>query len=147
MLALNDQTKGSNVSPAEWNGFLSEVQNAIEDTGITLDADNLNQLGEAISNYMLRSTFYTGGGTAAAQTLTKMAGLEAPDSYRVGMRVFWRPSNDSVNGGTTIAVDGMVAKTLLQEDGTAITDAIPDLDADRDAEARYDGTNFLLIGF
>ena len=49
--------------------------------------------------------------------------------------------------GTTIDVNGMGAKTLQQEDGTAITDALPDLDVNRDAEARYNGSVFFLIGF
>jgi len=148
MLALDTQTQGSNVSPTEWNGMLSEIQNLIEDVGITISTiplTKLFQLSQAIGDYCDRSTWYTGAGTAAAQTLTSLGNIEGPDSYANGMRVRWRPSNASVAGGTTINVNAMGAKTILKEDGVTAL-AANDLLATKDAEARYNGTNFLLIG-
>lgn len=146
MLALDNQSIGSNVSPSEFNQLPSEIQNTIEDTQQTLDTTILEQLGRAISDYVMRGIFYTGGGTAAAQTLATIGSMESPPAYRHGMRVKWRPSNASVGGGTTIDVNSLGVKTLEQEDATAII--ANDLITTKDAEARYDsGADvFFLIG-
>lgn len=143
MKDMNGQVTGGNLPAADFNEIASEVQNVIEDAGITLSTSFTNQLAEAIAHYSAISTFYTGGGAANAQTLTPIPSLEAPPAYVDGMRVHWRPSLANT-AATTIDVDSLGAKALVTEAGVALVGA--ELATTADAEARYDGTSFRLIG-
>ena len=143
MKALNGQSTGSSISASDWNQLPSEIQNVIEDAGLTLADGVVIQLAIAISHYVARSDFYTGAGTANAQTLTPIGSIEVPDAYLIGMRVRWRPSNNNT-GAATIDVDGLGAQTIVQEDGSTAL-AAGNLNTARMSEAWYDGTNFVLV--
>ena len=46
---LNDKVLGGNLPAIEWNQVPSEIQNVIENLGISLSNGDLNQLGKAIA--------------------------------------------------------------------------------------------------
>jgi hypothetical protein len=143
---LNDKITGGNLSATEWNEVPSELQNVIEQLGHTLSAGDLNQLGKAIAGYGASGDFYTGGGTADAQTLTKIGTKQAPAFLTDGMRVRWRPSVNNT-GAATINVNALGVKSIVLEDASAL--AAGDLSTTRDALARYDLANdrFVLANY
>ena len=61
---LNDKVTAGTLTAAEWNQVPSEIQNVIENLGITLSGADLNQLGKGIAGYIANGTFYTDSGAA-----------------------------------------------------------------------------------
>jgi len=135
---LNDKITGGTLSAAEWNQVPSELQNVIEQLGLALSNGDLNQLGKAIAGYVGGGDFYTGGGAANAQTLTKIGTKQAPAVLLDGLRVRWRPSVNNT-AGATINVNSLGAKSVVREDASALS--ANDLGTTRDALARYDLAN------
>lgn len=143
---LNDKITGGTLSAAEWNQVPSELQNVIEQLGLALSNGDLNQLGKAIAGYGAAGDFYTGGGAADVQTLTKIGTKQAPASYVDGMRVRWRPSANNT-GAATINVNSLGAKSIVDEAAAALVAG--DLSTTRDALARFDLANdrFVLANY
>jgi hypothetical protein len=138
---LAGKITGGSVTAAEWNQLPTEVQNLIVAAGMALTNGDLDQLGKAVATYSAMGQFYTGSGPADVYVATKQAGFQAPPSYFTGMVVRFRPSATNT-GAATVDVDGLGAKTIKREDGSVLMAG--DLDTDKDAYLRYDGTDFLL---
>lgn len=138
---LNDKVTDGTLTADEWNQIPSEIQNVIEAWNQTLISGDVNQLGKGIAAYAAAGQFYTGSGTANAHIATKLSGIQAPPEYSTGMVVRFRPSNANT-AAATINVDSLGIKSIKKEDGSALGPG--DLDTNRDAWIRYDGTNFLL---
>ena len=82
--------------------------------------------------------YYADSGTASAWAIT--TGLSI-GSYTAGQT--WRIKlANSVTGATTLAVDGLAAKTVLKAGGTAL--ASGDFISGQVVEVVYDGTNFQM---
>ena len=86
------------------------------------------------------SIYYIGGGgTAQAQTATLSP---AVGSLTNGLVVNWLPLHANTGSGTTLAVNGLSAITIVKTGGSAV--AANDLTTTAIATAIYDGTNFEL---
>lgn len=124
---------------AEWfNGYQEEAVAAVEAAGITLDGGKTNQLASALA---VGAGSLAAAGTANAIALTIPLWPDAV--YASGRRVrFWASAANT--GATTIAVNGMAAKSVKRRDGSALqANDIPAAGAY--CEAIYDGTNFQLL--
>lgn len=138
MRDLNDKVTGGTLTAAEWNDVPSELQNIIEDMGITLSAADLDQVGKAIAGYVGSADFYSETGAADAYVATKIGAKQAPvalDAVHDGLMVRFRPGNANT-GASTLNVNGLGAKDLIREGGAALS--ANDLETTRDAVCRYD---------
>ncbi len=129
---------------AEFIQIPEEMQAIIQGLGITLDSADGTQMASAIAMMCGASDYFTGAGTANAQTLTTVAPKEEIRSYITGGRVRWLPSNANTSGTVVIDVDGVGSKSLVAEDGVSSI-GIGNLNTVRYAEAVYDGTNYRLL--
>lgn len=139
---LDDKVTGGAVTAAQWNQVPGEIQNVITSSGQTLSGGDLNQLGKGVADYVARSSHYTGGGTADAQTCTPHGSLLAPNAYAEGMEIRWTPTNTNATATPTVNVNSLGAKTIVNSEGGALT--VGQLSTVRDAVAVYDGTDFRL---
>lgn len=108
---LNNKATNDQLSASEWNGTRSEVQNIIENAGLTLSAGDQNQLGKAIADYLGNADFYTDSGTANAHVLNSVSSNQSPTALKDGMRVRYRV-NVTNTGATTVAVAGLTTKAV-----------------------------------
>jgi len=143
MKDLTGQVNGTDsILDTEWNPMYQEWKNIIVDMVAAMNASSSDQIGQALAEAVSRSNFYTGGGTAQAQTAAVVGGIQGLSKLTNGATVRWRPSVNNTGAAATVAVNGLTAKTILHEDGSAIIAG--DLSTTRDAQVRYDGTNFRL---
>ncbi len=108
---LNNKATNDELSASEWNGTRSEVQNIIENAGLTLSAGDQNQLGKAISDLVANADSFIGAGTANAHVISVLSSNQAPTAYKDLMRVRYRPSITNT-GAVTVAVAGLAAKAV-----------------------------------
>ncbi len=131
------------------NDIIKEIQGAVTDTGqalinLAVSADN-TQLSTAVSRYAAAGTFYTGGGTGNAQTLTTIGSYKGTGAYQDGQEVRWMASNANT-AAVTIDADSIGVVDLTKEGGAPlVSDAI---DTTVMNVARYNASagRFELIG-
>ena len=107
----------------------TNVANAAALTQYLTASQAFAQVGEYVA---------TVGGSANAVTLTTGFSLSA---YAAGQTFLFKVATSN-SGATTINVDGLGAKTVLRQEGTALQSS--DLYADAFARVTYDGTYFKL---
>jgi hypothetical protein len=141
MYDLNDKANGSVLTPTQWNNFLSEIQNVIEDLGITLDGGQEDQLGEAIASYAMGGSFFDeANSTANVYVCTTVGNRQGPQNLGAnadGMMARFRPSAAN-SGASTVNVNGIGVKDLKREDDTAVQSG--DILTTRDVFMRWDYT-------
>ena len=129
------------LTAAEWNQLANELKNFIDShTAQTPASGDLNQLSKGVAQFSASSDYYTGGGTANAQTLT-IVGRPGATALATGLRVRWKPSVANT-GAATIDVNGLGATSITRFDGTVLQAG--DIAVGRFAEAWYEGGNFRL---
>jgi len=129
------------LTAAEWIDVAQELKNLIESySAQTSSSGDLTQLSKAIAQFGNVSDYYTGGGTANAQTLTIVARPGAV-AYVTGLRVRWKPTATNT-GAATINVNGLGAQTITRFDGTVLQAG--DIATGRYAEAWYEAGAFRL---
>lgn len=119
MQDLNDKITGGLLTAAEWNELPSEVQNIIEQTGQTLSALDLNQLGKGVAGYSAYGDFYDDTGAVNAYVLTVIGTKQAPTAYVDGFRVRFVTDNTNT-GASTINVAGLGVKAIEKVSSGAI---------------------------
>lgn len=117
MESLNTKITGGTLTAAEWNQPMSELQNIIEDTGQTLSAVDLNQLGKGLAHYVARGAFYTDSGAANAYVLSAIGNLQSIQSYEEGQSFAFIPDNPNAAGSNTINIVALGVKDLKDENG------------------------------
>ena len=146
---LNDKITGNSLAAAEWNQPASEIQNIIEALGIALSNGDLDQLGKALASLVATADYYDEtGSSATTYVATKIGakqGLHALSAVTDGARIRFRPGTNNSGAAPTIAVNGLAAKTIVREDGSALQAG--DLSTERDAILRYKQSvdDFLLL--
>ena len=141
----NDGATGDGILPAiEWNQLATEIQSIITSVGTSLSSGDLTQLGDALASFAQGRTFWgtdTGSGTAyvVATVNTTHPGV----GLFTGMTIKFRPATNNTGAAPTVAVNGLAATDIIREDGSALVAG--DLSTSRDAEIRYDGTDFRLL--
>jgi hypothetical protein len=148
MQDLNDKVTNGGVSAAgklasgEWNQVASELQNAITASGLALDGGVLTQLLVAITKFASgQSTWCTDSGSSSAYVLTPL--YTVSNVLFSGLTLKFRPANNSTVVAPTVNYNGTGAKTIKNEAGDGLV--VGDLSTLRDAEIRYDGTDFRLL--
>lgn len=121
--------KTDNVDELPANGFNSivdELENAVTDSGQTLDASSETtpdpsptQLSRAITEASQSADFYTDSGAADAYVLTAAGNWRQSTAYRNGQHFRFLPTNANT-GASTINVSGLGVKTLENVNGTAL---------------------------
>jgi len=125
MQDLNDKNTGNSLSANEWNQQPTELQNIIEQRGITLSGLDLNQVGKAIAGYAANGSFFTDSGAANNYVLTPISLIQAPPNYRDGDEIVFLPANNSTGLPCTVNRAGAGVKSLKDQTGGLIAqDAI-----------------------
>lgn len=128
----------------EWNQAAKELEEVIESVGQTLNSGDTEQLIKAIVR-ISQGYGYWGTDTGAANAYvvgSLFSGFTALGLF-VGMTIKFRPANNSTVTNPTANVFGTGAITVLNEQGGALS--VGDFSTSRDAEMRYDGTNWRLL--
>lgn len=139
MLNLTDQVNGIDSCDAvlEWNTFKNETQNAILDTGQTLESGTPanKQLQIAMSIYATSAPYFNCTNTGDAYSLSIVGSKQANNVYVDGELIRFRPSANNT-GASTISRSGLSVKDIVLQDGTT---ALPagSLRTTYDALARY----------
>lgn len=144
MQDLNDKVTGNLVTAAEWNQMPSELQNLIEGVGQTLSGADLLQLSKAAAAYAAGGDFYAASGTNTV-ALAAVGSKSVPHAYFNGMRVRFRPANEST-GAVTVAVGALAAKALRLEDDSALVGGELNVGVEAEAVYHLSTDRFRLVG-
>ena len=126
----------------EWNEAATELQNVITDDGTVLSSGVLTQLIAAIAQLSRGRSFWgTDSGSGSAYIVTGIS--SAAVTLFAGFTIKFRPANNNTVVSPTVNFNGSGVKTITNEAGAPLV--IGDLNTLRDAELRYDGTNFRLL--
>ncbi|MEE9222975.1 MAG: hypothetical protein V3V40_05920 [Nitrosomonadaceae bacterium] len=108
------------LTAVEFNNYIDELENAVTNTGQTLDATgtDVTQLSKAASIYAAGSDFYTATGTNT-YVLSTVGSFLAPVAYFDGMRVRAVIGNANT-GASTVNVDSLGAKNVFNS-GAALS--------------------------
>ena len=126
MQLLNDKIDGEgspeNTLPAvEWNQVPSELQNLIENFGITLTNGDLNQLGKAVAGYVASGNLYTDSGAANAYVLAQLGTKQIHPDYEDGDLAEFVALSPS-SGASTVNIAGKGVKNIKHSDGSDTQD-------------------------
>lgn len=113
---LNNYITGDTLTAAKFVQPMSELQNVIEDTGQSLSAGDLNQLGKGISDYVANGAFSTDSGAADAYVLTTIGSKQSPTAYTDGMVIDFVAGNDNT-GASTVNAYGLGVKNIKLSGG------------------------------
>lgn len=119
MRSLNGKTTGSTLTASEWNDMPTELQNMITDTGQSLSAGDLDQVGKAVSNYIANADYYTVGGTPDVITLAQVGTKQPVTAYVDGMKIRFRPTGANT-GAVTVNVSSLGARDLRNINDVAL---------------------------
>lgn len=111
MRLIPPKINGDTVQDFEWNPAQQEIQNAVTDTGQTLDANDNYQLSKTVSNYVSSGDYYLDSGSANAYVLSPIGSKKTPTSYIDGLRLRFIPANNNTST-TTISISGLSTKNL-----------------------------------
>lgn len=123
-IPIKQDNVGDTLPAGDFNASQSELENAVTDTGQTLDPaggpnTDLNMLGKALAIYAQGAEYYQDSGSANTYVLSRTTSLRNPTAYYDGMTVMYVAGNTNT-GGSTINVAGFGAKSLTFQDGTAL---------------------------
>jgi len=116
---LNDKVLGGNLAADEWNQVPSELQNVITQTGQTLSAADLNQVGKGLADYAGNSNFYTDSGIANAYVLTTVGSIQSITAYTDGLAVEFIAGNTNA-GASTVNVATLGVKSIVNSLGALV---------------------------
>ena len=116
MRDLNDKVTGDTLTANEWDDVPSEMQNIIEQLGITLSAADLNQMGKAIAGYVAVGDFYADSGAGGNYVLSVIGTKQGPTEYFDGMRVRFTAASTPTSS-STINVNSLGSKPLKDARG------------------------------
>lgn len=140
------EKKLDNTSPAstgrlpavEFNQFMTELEEAVETAGITLDttADtDLQMLPQALAKYASGGVYGRDLGAANAYVIVSPLSFITPKALFEGMTIrFWPKNNNS--GASTLNAFALGVKKLLDQDGATLSSGA--VKAGRTTEATYD---------
>ncbi len=128
----------------EFNQIASELQSPIESTGQTLSGADLEQLGDAMAAFAQGDSYFGNDtGTSVAYVVASVNTVHDGVGLFTGQHIRFRPANTSTSATPTLNAYGTGVKNIVAENGAAV--AIGDLAITRDAELRYDGTDWRLL--
>jgi hypothetical protein len=101
------------------NGFKLENNNLIESMGATLDDEDHDQTGEAVSAYSSVGNFYTGSGSANTYAANPVGDYYGIPSLINGAQIRFVVSATNT-GASTVNVNSLGVKNLKNWDGSAL---------------------------
>lgn len=112
MQILDNKITGNQLTAAEWNQPMSELQNVIEAFGFTLNGADVTQVLQALSVLNARQGYYVidGSSTANSWVLDTTWGPFVPTALTDGLQVRFVAPNDNAGPSLTITVGGLAAK-------------------------------------
>lgn len=124
----------------EFNPIPREIENAIKALGYTLDdtGTDLSQLSKAITSAVSVSSFYQDSGLANLYNLAPIPSNTGVEILLNGMRFRFYASNTNT-GASTLNVNGLGAKSIVDIDGSALTAGA--IQSGREYEVEFDSSN------
>ena len=135
---ITTKSTGDSLTAAEFMQIVTELENLIEDTGITLSNADLEQVSKSLANYSSGGDFFTDSGAADAYVLTAIGNKKGPTSYADGLRVRFIVGTTNT-GASTVNVSALGAKNIVRENGSALQAG--DLFTNETVELVYDSGN------
>ncbi len=135
--AASASTSETNAANSASAASTSETNAATSETNAAASAASAASYATTLS---ATQTYYTSGGSSNAYTITATPTLAA---YAAGVTYIMK-ANHANTGPATLNVDGVGAKTINKNDGTALSAG--DIPNGGVVLLTYDGTNFQLVG-
>lgn len=117
---LANQAPGTELTGADFNQPMNEIQNVITTAGQSLSAGDVSQLVKGIATYVASGNFYTDSGAANAYTLTGISTLQSVQAYLNGLVITFVAANVNT-GASTVNVALIGAVDLVDAAGVALT--------------------------
>ena len=141
---------GDTLPASDFNANLRvELQSIVTDVGLTLDAEggpdtDLDMFGKALTMYANASQYYVDTGSADTYEIDRVGNLQPLSSYVDGVTVTFKATNSNT-GASTLDVDGLGVKDLVDSGGSAISAGV--VVAGQYVTARYNSStdDFELI--
>ena len=127
----------------EWNQ-IQDLENLITSSGQTPNTSLINQIPQAVANYVAIADSYTDSGTANNYILTSINTFKSPTAYVDGMRVRFITANANT-GASTVNVANLGTKNIKKEDGTTNLTA-NDIPANNEITLIYRNGVFKIAG-
>jgi hypothetical protein len=127
----------------EWNQ-IQDLENLITSSGQTPNTSLINQIPQAVANYVAIADCYTDSGTANNYILTSINTFKSPTAYVDGMRVRFITANANT-GASTVNVANLGTKNIKKEDGTTDLTA-NDIPANNEITLIYRNGVFKIAG-
>ena len=127
----------------EWNQ-IQDLENLINSSGQTPNTSLINQIPQAVANYVAIADSYTDSGTANNYILTSINTFKSPTAYVDGMRVRFITANANT-GASTVNVANLGTKNIKKEDGTTDLTA-NDIPANNEITLIYRNGVFKIAG-
>ena len=105
---------GNTLTASEFNQAQDELEQVILDSGQTLNAGDLTQLGKALANMTTSGNFYTDSGSGTSYVLSAVNG-QNNTQYNEGMVVRFVADNNNTNETPTVNVTGLGVKNIIVE--------------------------------
>lgn len=143
MQDLNDKVNGGNLPASQWNQLPSEVQNVIENAGLTLSAVDLYQLLKSIYSISGYSDYYIDiGVTANLYELESPPNQYHPNVYKLGQRVRFYTTRVSTSSTVNIKIGTQPNVQITSTFGSLVVPVVGQILGFVDLV--YDGTRFAL---
>lgn len=133
---------GDTLPASDFNANLRvELQSIVTDVGLTLDPEggpdtDLDMFGKALVMYANASQYYVDTGSVDTYEIDRVGNLQPLSSYVDGVTVTFKAANSNT-GASTLDVDGLGAKDLVDSGGSAISAGV--VVAGQYVTARYNG--------
>lgn len=149
-LSAKTDDVGDTLPASDFNANLRlELQNFVTSASFSLDPEggpdtDVEMLGKSAALYANAAGYYTDTGAANAYVVNRVGTIKALSSYVEGVVITFKAANTST-GASTINVDSLGVKTIVNADGSAITNS--DIVANRYTSLRYNATsgNFEVV--
>jgi hypothetical protein len=133
------------LSALYYNQSPLEQTNLISSTGITPSANDLNQSGKSVANYVAVGNLYLDSGSANAYVLSPISesglNFQGITRYFTGARIRFTASNANT-GASTVNVNGLGAISIKLPSGADPLSG--DIPISSESEIIYNGTNWIL---
>lgn len=137
-------TAAGRLASLEWNQAAKEIEEAIASVGQSLSSGDTEQLVKAIVRFAQGyANWGNDTGAADAYVVNPLFSGFTSLALFAGFTVKFRPANQNATATPTANVFGTGVINIVNEQGGPVSAG--DLNTARDAELRYDGTNWRLL--
>ena len=104
------------LTAAEFNEFITELENLITSAGISLNSGTTDLIAKAVANYATVGQYFSDGGSANSYVLTATGSRKAPTAYLDGMTLYFYAANAN-SGASTLNLAGLGNKAIKRANG------------------------------